>query len=135
MTKQELDKMVSSLKSEGYSEQDVLAGFYKLYTDEKLSLEELEGIVNLMGYHLSDEFKNASEDKKKEMGFGKGDTDKVEDEIDDNAEKEKSEDSEDDEDDSEDEKGKAKDKDEDDSEDDEEESEDEKKAMKLFGVN
>ncbi len=62
MTKQELETLVKSLKSEGHTEEEILSGFYKLYADNKLSLKELEGIANLMGYHLSDEFLNKSKD-------------------------------------------------------------------------
>lgn len=69
MTKQELDNMVNQFKSEGNSEDDILAGFYKLFTEDKLTVEELEGIVNLMGYQLSDVFKNASDEDKKKIGY------------------------------------------------------------------
>lgn len=132
MTKQELDKIVGQLKSEGYSMDEVLAGFYKLFTEDKLSLDELEGIVNLLGYHLSDEFKKMSDDEKKKAGYGdkKGDSDDIEEEVDKNANGGKPVDKDSD---SDDEDSEEEDSDSDDE--DEEESEEEKKAMKLFGAN
>lgn len=125
MTKQELDKIVSQLKSEGHSMDDILAGFYKLYDDDDLSISELEGIVNLLGYHLSDEFKKAPKDVEEAKD--------IEEEIDKNADKEADKDA-----DKEDEKetdknadkeDKKSDKDVDKEDDDEDE---EKRAMKLF---
>lgn len=69
MTPEELNKAIEQLKAEGYSEQDILGSFYKMFQNDELTLDELDGVVNAMGYHLTDEFKNMSPEDQKTKGF------------------------------------------------------------------
>lgn len=56
MTQKELLNIVDSLKREGVSEEKILNGFLQMYKSKKITFIELNGIVNLLGYHLSDDF-------------------------------------------------------------------------------
>ena len=69
MTIEELKKSIEIVKSQGYSEEEILEGFYKMFQDGKLTLDELDGIVNVMGYHLSDEFLKMNSMNQKTKGI------------------------------------------------------------------
>lgn len=127
MTIKEMQGVIDQLKAEGHDEQVILGAFYRMFQEDELTLDELDGIVNLMGYHLTDEFKNMSPEDQKVKGVRKVDdaenTEDVEDAKEFGADKNKS--GEDD---------KSEEDDEDDSDEKEEdESDEEAKAMKLFG--
>lgn len=69
MTLDEGKKAIEQLKAEGHSEEEILGGFYKMFQNDELTFEELDGIVNLMGYHLTDEFKAMSPEDQKKKGY------------------------------------------------------------------
>lgn len=69
MTLDEGKKAIEQLKAEGHSEEEILGAFYKMFQNDELSYDELDGIVNLMGYHLTDEFKNMSPEDQKKKGY------------------------------------------------------------------
>ena len=122
MTPEEMKKAIEQLKATGASDEEILGGFYKMFQDDKLTIDELEGITNLMGYHFSDEFKAMSPEDQKTKGYEETEepaegVDKQE--VEQAKESDESED-------------KPEDKSEGKSEDEEDESEEEKRAMKLF---
>lgn len=134
MTIPEMESAIKQLKAEGHGEEEILGAFYKMFQDDKLTLDELDGIVNLMGYHLTDEFKAMSPEDQKTKGYEEVDEpaegvdkedieDAKEAESDEEPEKEESE---------------PEDKGEEDSDDEnegsEEDEDEEAKAMKLFGT-
>lgn len=69
MTLEEGKKAIEQLKAEGHSEDEILGAFYKMFQNDKLTLEELDGMVNLMGYHLTDDFKAMSPEDQKTKGY------------------------------------------------------------------
>lgn len=69
MTPEELKKAIDQLKAEGHSEEEILGSFYKMFQNDELTLDELDGIVNMMGYHLTDEFKGMSPEDQKTKGY------------------------------------------------------------------
>ena len=69
MTVQEGQKVIEELKSQGNSEEEIAGSFYLLFRDGKIDVEGLEGLVNLLGYHLTDEFKAMSPEQQKEEGY------------------------------------------------------------------
>lgn len=69
MTLEEGKKAIEQLKAEGHSEDEILGAFYKMFQNNKLTLEELDGMVNLMGYHLTDDFKAMSPEDQKTKGY------------------------------------------------------------------
>ena len=69
MTLDEGKKAIEQLKAEGHSEEEILGAFYKMFQNDELTFDELDGIVNLVGYHLTDEFKAMSPEDQKKKGF------------------------------------------------------------------
>lgn len=128
MAIEEMKKAIEELKAQGNDEQAILGAFYRMFQDEKLTLDELDGVVNLLGYHLTEEFKSMSSEDQKTKGFERTDEPAEgvsEKEVEDA--KETDDDSDDsDSDDSDSDSGEKEDKD-------DTEEEEEKRAMKLFG--
>ncbi len=62
-----LKEVIKQLEAEGHSKEDIMKSFIAMYINDKLNLEQLDAIVNVMGYHLSDKFKKASKDKQIKM--------------------------------------------------------------------
>ena len=117
-----MKKAIEQLKATGASDEEILGGFYKMFQDDKLTIDELEGITNLMGYHFSDEFKAMSPEDQKTKGYEETEEPAEGVEKKDIEEAKESDESED----------KPEDKFEGKSEEEEDESEEEKRAMKLF---
>lgn len=125
MTKDEATKFFDEQKAQGKTDDDILGTLYLMFQGGDLELDELEALINVLGYEFTDEFKAMSPEDQKTKGVEKIDEDVSEEDVEDAKEYDDEEESED-EDEDEDE--------EDDSEEDEEESDD-KKAAKLFGFN
>lgn len=132
MTLDEGKKAIEQLKAQGYSEEDILGSFYKMFQNDELTFDELDGMVNLVGYHLTDEFKAMSPEDQKTKGYEETeepaegvDKEEVEEAKEIDEKKDESEDEESEGEEAED------DKDEDDKA--EDESEEKERAMKLFG--
>lgn len=117
MTGQDFNKVVEQLKAEGYDEKAILGSFYRMFQEDEITLDELEGMVTLMGYHLTEEFKAMSPEDQKTKGVRETDDKEDLPEGMTDGGKEFNED-----------EAEAEDDDDDD-------SEEEKKAMKLFGQN
>lgn len=69
MTIEEARKVIDELESQGASKEEIAGSFYLLFRDDKIDTEQLEALVNLLGYELTDEFKNMSVDEQKENGY------------------------------------------------------------------
>jgi hypothetical protein len=136
MSIEELTKAVDEMKAQGQSEEEIAGAYYLLFRDGKIDLEQLEALVNHLGFELSEEFKAMDPEQQKEAGY----------EVLDEKQEEPRNSADNDEDD-EDEENKAmkllgqdkKEKKEetskpetDNDEDDEDEEDEEKKAMKFF---
>ena len=118
MTIDEAREAIEELKAQGANEEEIAGSFYLMFVDGKLDLKQFEALVNVLGYHLSEEFLAMSEEEQKEKGFTKTE-EAAEGVSDDTVEKSKD-----------DETNPVK-KEETDEDKDEESEED--KAMKLFG--
>lgn len=70
MTFEEGKKAIAELKSEGMTEEQILATFYAAFQDDKISVDELGELASLVGYELTDEFKNMEAEQQKEVGLG-----------------------------------------------------------------
>lgn len=140
MTVQEGQKVIEELKAQGNSDEEIAGSFYLLFRDGKIDVEGLEGLVNLLGFHLTDEFKAMDPEQQKEEGYEILDEEDDEEDYNESNESDESDESEEAQQSEEDEEKEAmslfdrKDgsanapKEEEDSNEDEE-----KKAMKLFG--
>ena len=69
MTVKEGRKMVEMLKKEGFNEEQIVGGFYQLYIDGKVTVEQLQDLVKLVGWEVTEEFLNMSEEDKKTKGW------------------------------------------------------------------
>ena len=69
MTVKEGRKMVEMLKKEGFDEEQIVGGFYQLYIDGKVTVEQLQDLVKLVGWEVTEEFLNMSEEDKKTKGW------------------------------------------------------------------
>ena len=81
MTVKEGLKMVEMLKKEGYDEEQIVGGFYQLYIDGKVTVEQLQDLVKLVGWEVTEEFLNMSEEDKKTKGWEVREDDEIEGEI------------------------------------------------------
>lgn len=69
MTVEEAKKMIEELKAQGETEEDIVAGFYAMFCEGDIDVNELGDLVKLVGYELTDEFKNMSEEDQKTKGW------------------------------------------------------------------
>lgn len=69
MTGEEAKKVIDELKAQGTDEQELLAMFYTIFVDDKITVEDLEVLCNAIGYELTDEFKAMSPEDQKTKGY------------------------------------------------------------------
>lgn len=69
MTKEQVMKAIDELKAQGYTEEEIVGSFYAMFADDKITLQELEDIVNLLGYEFTEEFRNMSPEEQKTKGI------------------------------------------------------------------
>lgn len=69
MSIEELKKAIEEMKAQGQSEEEIAGAFYLLFRDEKITLEQLEALVNVLGFELSDEFKSMDPEMQKDGGY------------------------------------------------------------------
>lgn len=138
MNEEQINSLIEQLRASGMDDEKIMDVFFKTFQEGKMDREDLETLANVLGYELTDEFKNDPtpdpieseelEDMSTEelqnpenVEEDKGDEDK-EDDSDSEEDEDKEEDSDSEED---------KEEDDSDSEEDEEEW---KKAQKLFQI-
>lgn len=131
MEMKELQDALSELKSQGLDEEKILGSLYKMFVDGEIDLNQLEAIADEMGYKLTDEFKNLSDEEKKKYDLAEEEAKESHPELNEDATEVGEDDEED-----EDEDIADDDEEEDEDEDAEESEEDEEdEAMKYFGLN
>ena len=69
MTVEEARKVIDEMEAQGASKEEIAGAFYLLFRDDKIDSEQLEGLVNLLGYELNEEFKNMPVEEQKENGY------------------------------------------------------------------
>lgn len=136
ITANEIKQTWDEFKAQGRTENDIIGAWYLMFKDGDITVQEFKTMLNVVGYDLSDEFMNMSEEEQKdEDKFFELDEDSDKDlskeEIEEAKEYKKDEDEEEEgeEDSDDDEEGKEKDEE----DEDEDEEDDEKKAARLFG--
>lgn len=75
MTVQEGKQMIEELKAQGATEEEIVSGFYGLFVEDEIDINELGDLVQLVGYELSDEFKNMSPEDQKTKGWAEDEVD------------------------------------------------------------
>lgn len=68
MTKQEFDKLIQEQREKGMSDEDIAKVFAFMFKDGKLNREQIEGVLEAMGYEISEELKAMPDEEfKKEI--------------------------------------------------------------------
>lgn len=70
MTLEEAKKAINIMKKQGYTDEQIQYGFFMMYFNGQIDLGALNGLINLLGYHLEDEFLNMT--KKEQLKWFKG---------------------------------------------------------------
>lgn len=141
MTIDEAKKAFDEMRAQGADDNAILGTLYRMFQDDKIDVEQLGALVNVLGYELTDEFKQMTPEDQKTKGWGADDeSEKAEGVTDEEVEKAKEYGDDPDErsgnasDEKSDEKSDESD-DESDKEDEEESDEEAiKKARKIFGL-
>ena len=123
MTLKEAQHAIEELKAQGETEETMLATFYAMFIDDVLTVDELGDLCQLIGYELTDEFKNMSPEDQKTKGWEETEeedltNEEIEDAKEIDADEKKSEDN---------------NNNSDDKKEDKKEESDDEKAKKLFG--
>ena len=71
MTIEKAKKFFQEQKDEGQTEDEILGTLYAMFVDDSINLEQLEVLVNVLGYEITDEFKNMSPEDQKTKGWAK----------------------------------------------------------------
>lgn len=141
MTIDEAKKAFDEMRAQGADDNAILGTLYRMFQDDKIDVEQLGALVNVLGYELTDEFKQMTPEDQKTKGWEADDeSEKAEGVTDEEVEKAKEYGDDPDErsgnasDEKSDEKSDESDDDSD--KEDEEESDEEaiKKARKIFGL-
>lgn len=144
MTIDEAKKAFDEMRAQGADDNAILGTLYRMFQDDKIDVEQLGALVNVLGYELTDEFKQMTPEDQKTKGWEADDeSEKAEGVTDEEVEKAKEYGDDPDErsgnafDEKSDEKSDESDETDDESDkEDEEESDEEaiKKARKIFGL-
>ena len=69
MTIDEGKKAIEELKAQGNSEEEIAGSMYLMFKNGEITVEELEAFIGLMGFELTEEFKNMDPESQKEKGY------------------------------------------------------------------
>ena len=87
MTEAQVNEVISKLKEDGHSEEEILGSFYKMFQDYKINFDQLEALTEALGWHITDDFRAMSDEDRKTKGY-----EEVEDESQEGVDKETVED-------------------------------------------
>ena len=74
MSVDEAKEAISEMRAQGNSDEEIAGAFYLMFVDEKLDVNQLNALVNLLGYHLSDEFMAMDPEQQRTQGFTEQET-------------------------------------------------------------
>ena len=66
MTKEEFDTLIEEQRKKGLDDEDIAKVFAMMFKDGKMNREQIEGVLEGMGYEISPEFKALSDEEFKE---------------------------------------------------------------------
>lgn len=69
MTIDEAKKTFDEMKAQGATEDEILGTLYLLFQKEDLDLNQLESLINVLGYELTESFKAMTPEDQKTKGF------------------------------------------------------------------
>lgn len=77
MTREEVRDFLQKQRDEGHTDDEILAVLYSMFIDDVYGIDQLEGLINLLGYKLTEEFKNMSPEDQKTKGWSEPDDAKI----------------------------------------------------------
>ena len=69
MTVKEALHAIETLRAQGETDESMLATFYAMFQDDVITIDELDDLCQLIGYELTDEFRNMSLEDQKTKGW------------------------------------------------------------------
>lgn len=70
ITVQEAKKAMDELKAQrNVTDEDLLGMLYLMFQDDKITFDELEALVDSLGYQITEEFRNMSPEDQKTKGY------------------------------------------------------------------
>lgn len=66
MTLEEAKKAIDGFKADGMTDEEIVVVLHDMFVDDKLTIDELAELVGLVGYEITDEFRNMSPEEQKE---------------------------------------------------------------------
>ena len=69
MTIEEAKKFFQEQMNEGQTENDILGTLYSMFIDDSIDIDQLEALVNVLGYELTEDFKKMSPEDQKTKGW------------------------------------------------------------------
>ena len=62
MTIEEANKVIEAFRMKGYTDEQIQYAFAMMYFNNQIDLDGFDGLINLLGYHLDDEFLKLSKE-------------------------------------------------------------------------
>lgn len=75
MTKEEFDEIIEEQHKKGLDDEDIAKVFALMFKDGKINREQIEGILEAMGYQISPEYKGMDDEEFKEKILVEGNED------------------------------------------------------------
>lgn len=69
MTIDEAKKAFDEMRAQGADDNAILGTLYRMFQDDKIDVEQLGALVNVLGYELTDEFKQMTPEDQKTKGW------------------------------------------------------------------
>ena len=69
MTIEEAKKAFDEMRAQGADDNAILGTLYRMFQDDKIDVEQLGALVNVLGYELTDEFKQMTPEDQKTKGW------------------------------------------------------------------
>lgn len=60
MTKAEIERAIQEFRNQGYGDEELIETFKMMYLDNKIDRRELNSLLDVLGYELSDDYKDLS---------------------------------------------------------------------------
>lgn len=69
MTREEAKKVFDEFLAKGGTEEEIASRLYFMFQEDKINLEELENLLDVLGWEFTEEFKAMSPEDQKTKGF------------------------------------------------------------------
>lgn len=63
MTRKEMERAIEEFRSQGDSDEDIIEVFKMMYLDNQIDLREFKGLIDIMGYELTDDYDKISKEE------------------------------------------------------------------------